>query len=245
MRIAVIADVHGNSWALEAVLESIARDRVDFTVDLGDTVYGPLDPAGTAKLLRSLDLPTVRGNQDRLLLDPDVPSNATTDFVMNELTEADLSWLRSLPFDRVVADTLLLFHGSPADDEQYFLETVAEGSVARRPDVEISNALEPCPTKYACCGHSHLPQLRVLREGRVVVNPGSVGLPAYSGSTPVPHKVESGTPHAKYAVVTLRNAVLHVDLRQVEYAWEIAARRASELDREDWAAAIRTGRVPS
>jgi predicted phosphodiesterase len=61
MRIAVIADVHGNLLALEAVLADIARHGVDLTVNLGDAVSGPLQPAETAKLLMKNNLPTVRG----------------------------------------------------------------------------------------------------------------------------------------------------------------------------------------
>src|SRR5262245_48583803 len=62
MRIALLSDIHGNRWALEAVLEHAGRQRVDETWNLGDILSGPLDVAGTADLLMALDLPTVRGN---------------------------------------------------------------------------------------------------------------------------------------------------------------------------------------
>ena len=42
MRIAVIADIHGNLPALEAVLNYIAHRQVDRTINLGDCVSGPL-----------------------------------------------------------------------------------------------------------------------------------------------------------------------------------------------------------
>ena len=67
--IAVLADIHGNRWALEAVLEDIRRRGIREMVNLGDCLYGPLDPAGTARLLLELDMPAVRGNEDRILLD--------------------------------------------------------------------------------------------------------------------------------------------------------------------------------
>jgi 3',5'-cyclic AMP phosphodiesterase CpdA len=47
MTIALISDIHGNSWALDAVLEDINQRGIDQIVNLGDCVYGPLDPAGT------------------------------------------------------------------------------------------------------------------------------------------------------------------------------------------------------
>jgi predicted phosphodiesterase len=65
MRLAVISDVHGNLPALEAVLADIKGRAVDFTVNLGDCVTSPLWPKETFEALRSLALPTVRGNHDR------------------------------------------------------------------------------------------------------------------------------------------------------------------------------------
>lgn len=54
-RIAVISDIHGNSFALEAVKVDIERRRVDRVVNVGDSVFGPLDPAGTADQLLEMD----------------------------------------------------------------------------------------------------------------------------------------------------------------------------------------------
>ncbi|MEL6296837.1 MAG: metallophosphoesterase family protein, partial [Pseudomonadota bacterium] len=62
MQLAVISDVHGNSAALDAVLADIARRGITDVVNLGDTVAGPLDPAGTADRLMAVNMPTVAGN---------------------------------------------------------------------------------------------------------------------------------------------------------------------------------------
>ena len=51
MRIAVIADIHGNLPALEAVLADIQRRNVDRTINLGDCVSGPLWPREVCDLL--------------------------------------------------------------------------------------------------------------------------------------------------------------------------------------------------
>ncbi len=69
MRLAVIADIHGNLLALDAVLADIAARGVDLTVNLGDCVSGPLWPAETAARLMALGLPTVRGNHDRWVIE--------------------------------------------------------------------------------------------------------------------------------------------------------------------------------
>ena len=66
MRIAVIADIHGNILALEAVLADLARrGGADLFINLGDCVSGPLWPRETVERLMSLGWPTVRGNHDR------------------------------------------------------------------------------------------------------------------------------------------------------------------------------------
>src|ERR1035441_8755 len=67
--LAVLADVHGTRWALEAVLEDADRAGAQRFIDLGDCVAGPLDPCGTARRLMALDAVTVLGNHDRALLE--------------------------------------------------------------------------------------------------------------------------------------------------------------------------------
>ena len=67
--VAVISDVHGNAWALDAVLADAPRRGATTFLDLGDTLDGPLDPTGTADRLMTLGALTVRGNHDRLMLE--------------------------------------------------------------------------------------------------------------------------------------------------------------------------------
>src|SRR5262245_17102725 len=66
-RLAIIADVHGNLPALEAVLADIKASNVSSTVNLGDCVSGPLWPRETMRVLEREGLPSVRGNHDRWL----------------------------------------------------------------------------------------------------------------------------------------------------------------------------------
>ena len=67
MRLAVLSDIHGNLLALEAVLTDIEARGVDAIVNLGDCVTSPLWPSETLALLDAIDMPTVRGNHDRVL----------------------------------------------------------------------------------------------------------------------------------------------------------------------------------
>ena len=69
MRIGVLADVHGNLRALEAVLADLAKYTLDVVVNLGDHLSGPLQAAATADVLMAQSYVTIRGNHDRQLLD--------------------------------------------------------------------------------------------------------------------------------------------------------------------------------
>jgi hypothetical protein len=93
------------------------------------------------------------------------------------------------------------------------------------------------------CGHTHLQQAMSLPGGPLVVNPGSVGWPAYTDGVPYPHVMEAVTPHARYAVVDDATGRWQVDFRTVVYDWEQAARTAEDNARPDVARALRTGRT--
>jgi diadenosine tetraphosphatase ApaH/serine/threonine PP2A family protein phosphatase len=95
-------------------------------------------------------------------------------------------------------------------------------------------------------GHSHRPDLVRLPGGVTILNPGSVGCPAYHDPTGRAHVSESGAPHARYAVVEVADGELRrADLRAVAYDWEAAARRAEANGRPDWGHALRTGLMPA
>jgi diadenosine tetraphosphatase ApaH/serine/threonine PP2A family protein phosphatase len=93
------------------------------------------------------------------------------------------------------------------------------------------------------CGHSHVPRVVALSDGRLVVNPGSVGIPAYTDDLPYPHVMEAGSPHARYALLRKEAAGWTVELVGVPYAWDEAARVARSNGRDDRAIRIATGRA--
>lgn len=244
MRLAVLSDIHGNLAALEAVLADSAAQRVDAMVNLGDILSGPLQPAETADRLIALGLPTIRGNHERQLLELPVermgPSDRATAACLRPHHRA---WLAGLPDHLWFGEDVLLVHGTPASDLEYFLETVTpEGLRAATPD-EVAARAGDGPARLILCGHSHVPRSIALGDGRLVVNPGSVGLPAYAEDWPLPHVVETGSPHARYAIVERRAGGWTASLRAVAYDWAAAACLAEARDRPDWATALRTGRV--
>lgn len=90
--LAIIADIHGNRWALEAVLRDIERRHIQQIVNLGDCVLGPLDPAGTANRLMELDILTVQGNDDRVLLSPPEHPSASVTYTLKYLEQVPYNW---------------------------------------------------------------------------------------------------------------------------------------------------------
>jgi hypothetical protein len=86
-----------------------------------------------------------------------------------------------------------------------------------------------------------MPRSVRLDDGRLIVNPGSVGMPAYEENRPYAHKMETGSPHARYSIVEKRNGKWTAEFFAILYDWEKAATVAEKRERPDWARALRTG----
>lgn len=242
MRLGVIADIHGNLPALEAVLASLAGLSVDRVVNLGDCASGPLWPAETVQLLRASAMSHVRGNHDRALgaTSPD-GLGASDSYAWRNLDAEARGWLAGLPFELEVGGAYCV-HASPKDDDTYLLDAIEGGRLVAAGPEAVAALLGPAGAAIVLCGHSHQPRLLRLDDGTVVVNPGSVGNPAYNATEPSIHLSESGAPHARFAVVDMTAAVV-VEHYAIAYDWEHAARRAEINGRADWAHALRTGRA--
>ena len=245
MRIAVISDVHGNRWALEAVLGDVDRRSVDAVVDLGDSVYGPLDPRGTAEALIARGVPSVRGNEDRIVLEPPGQSDSPTlRYTRSCLLPEQMHWLGHLATTTSVLRELFCCHGTPQRDDQYLLEAVSEAGVRSRTADDLAARLVGVREAVVLCGHSHLPRLAAIPGGPLIVNPGSVGLPAYTDDEPVLYAMEAGSPHARYALIERSGPGWRVEHVALPYDWAAAAHAAAANGRPDWAEWLRTGRAP-
>ncbi|RJQ54703.1 MAG: metallophosphoesterase [Desulfobacteraceae bacterium] len=245
MRTAVLSDIHGNAYALEAVLSDVKKRSADFLLNLGDILYGPIAPRSTYDLLMEHDFVTIRGNQDRQIYENasnEIESNPTLSFILKDLGRKPIDWLRSLPFDCRLTDEIYLCHGTPTNDLGYLLERIETGRAGVRPDKEILELLNGKSAKVILCGHTHTPRTVELSTGQLVVNPGSVGLPAYTDEEPVLHSMENFSPHASYAMlekVALGWTVQHI---KVAYDYHRAAKKAARCDRSDWVHFLITGR---
>ncbi|MEK1895154.1 MAG: metallophosphoesterase family protein [Rhizobium sp.] len=246
MRFAAIADIHGNHLALEAVLADIAALGVTDIVNLGDCFSGPLTAGRTAERLRGLGILTVRGNHDRYLIEQAREAMHASDAAaFIQLTEEDLQWLRSLPTSAVYRDEIYLCHATPANDNIYWLESVSvEGHVFLKPLAEIEALAKGTDFPLILCGHSHIPRMVRLSDNRLIVNPGSVGCPAYDDDAPHYHKVETGHPLASYCILEKGEAGWLANFRAVAYDHMAMSCLAKENARPDWAGALATGWIP-
>lgn len=242
-RFAVLSDIHGNLPALEAVLADMHHRGVRHAVNLGDILSGPLWPAETADLLMGLHLPTIAGNHERQLLAcQQQPGGPSDQYAYEQTSALQRAWLASLPASLSLGDVLLT-HGAPGNDLQYLLEDIAAGHVVPASLRTVQQRLGACAASLVLCGHTHMPRVLQLPAGPLVVNPGSVGLPAYEDDDGGYHRVQTGSPHASYAVLTRQGQGWQVDLLRVMYDWALAARQAEANGRADWAYCLRHGMV--
>ena len=180
-RLALISDIHGNVVALDVVLADLAhRDEIDGIVCLGDVAAGGPQPGEVIARLRALECQVVRGNADRWLLEGLPPGRgeetrrlgAIVDWARGTLAADDLDYLAALPSMLNVAAggvSLVCFHGSPRSDVEPLLATTS--------DRELDEALTGTPAAGVFAGgHTHQQLLRRHGE-RLLINPGSVGLP--------------------------------------------------------------------
>ena len=195
MRSLVLTDIHGNSDALDAVLEEVEGEVIDRVMVLGDLVGYGAGPNEVIDTLLALPQPTtvIRGNHDKVVATAmrDSHFNAVARLAVRwtreELSTANLEYLRLLPEGPVeVEEGVFICHGSPLDEDEYLLSL--EGA---------ADSFSHHPGLLTFFGHTHIPTLFVaendmlssfaldgdaktiaLEEGaRYLANPGSVGQP--------------------------------------------------------------------
>lgn len=230
MKFAVISDVHGNLHALDAVLDDIASQGVDATLSLGDFLSGPFDPVGVANRLIELDFPSVRGNHDRYIADGREDDWHIDALVRSQLEPRHFDWLRSIPATAVWADTVLLSHGTPRDDNGAWLDGMVNDHAVLLTPEHIEAEAAGFSQSVLLCGHTHVARHVKLGDGRIIVNPGSVGLP-----------FDSGSPDAHYAIVEKRRVGWTVSLKSVPYDNAAAAALALEAGFPKWAEVVTSG----
>jgi predicted phosphodiesterase len=206
MRVAALADVHGNAPALEAVLAEVEREQPDLIVSCGDLTWGPLPRESLALLEPWRDrVLFVRGNSERELLERRLSDSeiARWEYERHEDEELRDYVGRTRPQAAVDVRGLgptLFCHGSPRSDE----ECVTEATPPERVGEFMAGVQEAC----IVTAHTHMQYDRRVGELRLL-NPGSIGLP---------YEPEPG--HAYWALLGP-----DVELRKTAYDLEAAVER--------------------
>lgn len=186
MRVAVLADIHGNHTALEACLAHAESRGAQAYWFLGDYVGELPAPQRTMALLKEWQANHncifIRGNKEeywlgRLDASQWQRGSSTTGvlwYMNRQVTDDDRAFFAGLPISRVIElpglPAVTLCHGSP--------RAVGESLVP--PSDTTFEAMEAAITPLILCGHRHR-QAAVEHAGRRAVNPGSVGVSLQSG----------------------------------------------------------------
>lgn len=245
-KIAAISDIHSNVYALDAVLSDIKSRGVDVVVNLGDILYGPIAPRATYDRLMEHDFVTIRGNQDRQIYEAtemEIQQNPTLQFIIDDLGKEPFEWMQNLPFSVQLTDEVFLCHGTPHSDLIYLLENVESGKPVVRSEDEILSLLKGQSSDVVICGHTHIPRSVTLNNGQLIVNTGSVGLPAYKDDEPGVHSMENYSPHATYVILEQQLSGWTVNTIRVAYNFSQAVEDAKKRNRIDWAWYLSTGRT--
>ncbi|MGN6638845.1 MAG: metallophosphoesterase family protein [Mucilaginibacter sp.] len=243
---AIISDIHGNSLAFGAVLKDIRSRGIEDIVNLGDYFFGALEPEAVAKLMRENKMLCISGNTDREILqsvDGDFDKEGM-DRVKADLSQQSIDWLRTLPKTETLDELFFVCHGTPESDDEYLLEQVTANGVFVYNDEDLLKKTEGIKELIILCGHSHVNGVIYLSNGKIILNPGSVGLPAYLGNGEHRFAMESNTPHAKYAIVNADGDSINIEQVLCTYDWNKASEAARKNGNEKWAQFLLTGRMP-
>lgn len=240
MRIALVADIHGNLVAFNRILDDIAHEQVDRIICLGDVAaFGP-QPCEVVTRLREIGCPVVLGDTDATLLTPEAPA---TDELLRRLQEigawgaarlssADRAYIGAFQPTLSVAlggdASLLCYHGSPQSFKDRIGPTTSDDDLAR--------LFDGFDARMYAGGHTHIQMLRRYRDA-LALNPGSVGL-AYDRA-PSPGIAVRNPPWGEYAILAVAGSRLSVDLRRVPFdvaAMKRAARENGMPHAEWWCA---------
>jgi diadenosine tetraphosphatase ApaH/serine/threonine PP2A family protein phosphatase len=139
-------------------------------------------------------------------------------------------WLKMMPATLAFADEVFMCHATPQDDVSFWMDQLTERGVVTMPREAIEALAVGIDYPVLLCGHTHAARVLRLADGRLLLNPGSVGLPFLMGS-----------PDARYAIIERRNGQWSVELIAIPYDREPAMAQARGLGFPGFATALKTG----
>jgi putative phosphoesterase len=177
MDIALIADLHGNSYAFESILEFISYKKIEKIILAGDIIGGP-NPNKTIDLVKNNNISVIIGNQEQYLFDqlkdPNKYNSKRWDLITtvnNRVSQENIEYLKTLPeiirynFNKY---RILVTHSTPTNSNEVFYPEKNENR-----GIEI---LQNIDEDIYICGHSHRQWFRKYNK-TTAINPGSAGFP--------------------------------------------------------------------
>ena len=215
MRIAILADIHGNLPAFEAALDHVARQHVDRLIIAGDVVVGAPDSAACWRLAQSLGCPIVRGNHERYVAHygrPGTPPEWATERFMpvswaaQQFTDAQRLAIEALPAAVRLpeAPDLLVVHASQRADRDSIMPYTS--------DEQLAEMFPDLAERWVVRAHNHAGQVRLWGD-RTIITAGAVGLPLDS------------SPTAQYLLLEQRAGGWRIGHQSVPYDLDAALRR--------------------
>ncbi|NVK35555.1 MAG: metallophosphoesterase family protein [Rhodobacteraceae bacterium] len=242
MKLAIVSDVHGNLPALKAVIADLKLESPDQVVNLGDCVSARLWPEETAQLLRHTGWLTIRGNHDRLVAgEGPFEAGSADEYCAPLLSKESKDWLINLPVSHRLTDEIFLCHGTPTDDSVYLTEKNSGPKGHLPSETALLDLIKGETAPIICCGHTHIQRVvPIEKTGQTIVNPGSIGRPSYEVGHPLEGR-NSGTPHARYSLMTKSAYGWVYTHKLIPYDWETSAAEADKNGDPEWARALRLG----
>ncbi|MBR2525638.1 metallophosphoesterase family protein [bacterium] len=216
MKFAVLSDIHGNMFALRAVLEDMKQFDIERVFCLGDLAMAGPEPDKTVDFVKTQDWTVIQGNTDEMIAyfnddiyesvksGAPIMANALEQDV-KEISSENKQYLKNLPINKTFeVDELkiLLVHGSPRRNNENIFPNM---------DMDvIEDIFTDVDADIIFCGHTHIPCGYQTRSKITVVNDGSVGRPF------------TENPQACYVVADITNGKLEIEHRMVDYDKESA-----------------------
>ncbi|MBX3013205.1 MAG: metallophosphoesterase family protein [Caldilineaceae bacterium] len=218
MRIALLADIHGNLPAFEAVLQALRQQAPDLIILAGDMVVGAPDSMACWQLARSLQCPMVRGNHERYVgcfgtaqgeAIWQTEQFAPVQWAVAQCSAAERAAIADLPLALTLpeAPNLLVVHAAVRSDRENLPPHKADAAIAAMfPNVQ---------EQWIVRGHDHLARTHPWRD-KTIVTTGSVGLPM------------DGNAAAQYTLLDQTSQGWHVQHQIVDYDLQATLRRFAD-----------------
>lgn len=191
MRVAIISDLHGNLKALDYFINYIEKNKINMVLNLGD-ILGGLNPIEAMRIIKDDErFINVCGNHDEDLV-----------FLEDKLSNDEKIWLRNIPKSRVVNlynKKFLMVHSRKNNNRD--IPILYNGESIEKFLMDYEGDFE-----YVLFGHTHYQCLLSFYEGKILINPGSIGL-SYDNKI-------------SFAIINIKENEFNIEFKKIGYDCE-------------------------